>query len=75
MDTKPTDKKLTLVEWIAKNFKPNEIIERKNMEEAMRFWLAAIINDGLHKNCAKNKCNLCGFEAILSKYHEYFKQK
>lgn len=79
----PTDKKMTFVEWLAKDYfsyyeNTNEnLVTAKNMLE---FMMEGIISDGFHHECHLSTdisyvCNMCRLEKYLSEYHQYFKQK
>ncbi|KKN10326.1 hypothetical protein LCGC14_1037640 [marine sediment metagenome] len=74
MPDKPTDKKLTFVEWIAE--RQNINIERaKNLIELYTDDITILggIHDG---DCIGEHaiCFLCELEKWLTEYHKYFKQ-
>ncbi len=72
MPDKPTDKKLTFVEWLAKDMKTTN----KKAEKFIFILSCNIIDVGTHhRDCAEEACSLCGLEASLSNYRKYFKQK
>ena len=75
MPDKPTDKKLTFLEWLAK--------EEDATVERMGINLHKLINDALyatsiHKGDCTDEtlpCSLCTLEEWLSEYRQYFTQK
>ena len=74
MPDKPTDKKLTFVEWLAKEHYVGNIEYAKGV---LRAIMDDIIRDGIHKGDCTNEsepCLLCTLETMLSEYHKYFKQ-
>jgi len=74
MPDKPTDKKLTLIEFAAKGEGISVKLSRKIMEK----YANTLIGNGIHKKgCGVGKvtCKLCTLEYILSEYYKYFKEK
>lgn len=75
MPDKPTDKKLTFIEWLAKNECQGDI---KHAKRAIKRWTYHLIADETHDGYCTNEeysCMLCTLETMLSEYHKYFKQK
>ncbi len=75
MPDKPTDKKLTFVEWLAKRECKNDIVRTEQTLEAVT---NSIIYFETHdENCKDKhpKCTLCILETWLSEYRKYLKQK
>ena len=75
MDTKPTDKKLTFVEWFAKTKCEDDI---KYAKRAIKNWSYHLINGEIHSGYCTNEhhlCKLCELKQWLSEYHKYFKLK
>lgn len=73
MPDNPTDKKLTFVEWIAKEKFTNATQAKKVFVELYGDTLL----DGIHnENCTDElaECRLCMLQQMLSEYHKYFKQ-
>jgi len=69
---KPTDKKLTFVEWLAKEKKCKTQFAINNF---MQIYITAL-KDGKHYQCdvyrgKKRQCTLCELEDMLSNYNEY----
>ncbi len=71
MPDKPTDKKLTFVEWLTKKSEANV----REVKRTIKYCMNDIIVNGIHKYCKAGDCNLCNFQKCISNYHKYFKQK
>lgn len=80
MPDKPTDKKLTFVEWVAYYKISLGELDKNDLGEAkkrLQNITNAIIYNGLHNiNCINiQACVLCTLQNWLSEYHKYFQQK
>ncbi len=71
MKAKPTDKKLTFVEFVAKEYKVDVEVVVKELKRCIN----NIIINGRHGHCRLEGCELCGLERRFSAYKKYFKQK
>ncbi len=73
MPDKPTDKKLTFMEWIIRDeFSGKEILAKAAVGHLFKY---VILNEKHNEDCPMGECMLCILERMLSDYHEYFKQK
>lgn len=74
MPDKPTNKKLTFIQWLAKE----QIGGVGETRVAIKFYVKdALFDIGVHDGkCIgeKGECLLCELERMLSEYREYFKQ-
>ena len=70
MPDKPTDKKLTFVEWFAREGQASVADAKTVIESYGNFLL-----DAKHSIDCKKGCPLCTLDQWLSEYKKYFKQK
>lgn len=75
MPDNSTEKKLTFVEWVAKDGYSGDL---KYAEKALETITNNIMYLGIHSGDCTNECHtctLCLLEKLLSEYHKYFKNK
>ena len=78
MPDKPTDKKLTFVEWVTEKRCFTIELNENYGRSLIGLYTKSIITKGTHgEGCVERNvsCELCNLEKLLTDYYKYFKQK